>query len=172
MDIQQIDNDMQRLDDLETSKTLRRRERVMSSRSYKIMARVARWMDRYYIDPLLGLVPGGWGDAISAFMVLPFIWFSMFVVRSLPLTLAVIYNALRDVVMGLIPFFVGDIIDAFNRSYVRNMRLVQGFIDDDREIVREVRRKSWYFAIAIIVFIAVIVLLVKLSVYLIGKLFS
>lgn len=148
-----------------------RRQRVMGSRSYRLMSKLTQMMDRYYIDPILGLVPGGWGDTISAILVVPFIWFSLFVVKSIPLTLAVVYNALKDIVMGLIPFFVGDILDAFSHSYVRNMELIQGFIDDDRTVVREVNRKAWFFAGAILLCIAVIVMLIKLTVYLISYLF-
>lgn len=31
------------------------------------------------------------------------------VIKSIPLTLAVLNNAFRDVLMGMIPFFVGDV---------------------------------------------------------------
>lgn len=156
----------------EKDRKARRRQRVMNSRGYRAMTTLTRWMDRYYIDPIVGLIPGGWGDTLSAIMLVPFLWFSIVTVRSLPLTLAVVYNALRDMVVGLIPFFVGDVLDAFNHSYMRNMTLIQGFIDDDRTIVREVNRKAWFFAVAIALFIVAIVLLVRLTVYLFGLLGS
>lgn len=149
-----------------------RRQRVMNSRSYKILSEMTKWMDRYYIDPILGLVPGGWGDTLSAILLLPFVWFSLFVVRSVPLTLAVVYNTLKDIAMGLIPFFVGDLLDVFNHSYMRNMTLIQGFIDDDKAVVREVNRKTWFFALAIVLCIAVIVLLIWLTIFLVKSLFS
>lgn len=149
-----------------------RRQRVMDTRSYKILTKVAQWMDRYYIDPILGLVPGGWGDTISMLMIVPFIWFSLFVVRSIPLTLAVVYYALKDVVLGLIPFFLGDFLDIFNRSYRRNMQLIQGFIDGDKTITRNVNSKVWFFAGAILLCIVVIVLLVKLTVALFSTVLS
>jgi hypothetical protein len=125
-----------------------------------------------YIDPILGLVPGGWGDIASAVMLLPFVWFSLFVVKSLPLTLAVIYNTLRDVVLGLIPFFVGDIIDIFHHSYIRNMKLIQGFVDNDRAIIHEVNRKAFVFAGAILLCIVIIVLLIKFTLTLLSHFFS
>ena len=103
--------------------------------------------------------------------VLPFVWFSLCVVKSVPLTLAVIYNAMLDAVKGLLPFFVGDVLDVFNHSYARDMRLVQGFVYDDQDVVREVRRKAWFFAAAIALLIVLIVLLVRLAVYLFGLLF-
>ena len=70
---------------------------------------LTRYMDRYYLDALIGVIPG-WGDAIALLSVVPFVYFSLRVIRSIPLTLAVLNNALRDVLMGMIPFFVGDII--------------------------------------------------------------
>lgn len=149
-----------------------KRQRALESRSYKLLSRLAQLMDRYYIDPILGIVPGGWGDTVSAILLVPFIWFSLFVVKSVPLTLAVIYNALKDVIMGLIPFFVGDILDVFSRSYKKNMNLIQGFLDNDKQVIQEVNRKTWFFAGAILLCIAIIVLLVKLTVYLFSLLFQ
>ena len=63
-------------------------------------------------------VPGGVGDVLTSALALPFIYFALVQVRSIPLTLAVICNVLKDALLGSIPFFIGDIIDVFNRSYV------------------------------------------------------
>lgn len=82
--------------------------KLTCSISYNMVRGVAKWMDRYYLDPILGLIPG-FGDVISPFFVVPFIYVSIFKVRSVPLTLAVIYNVLIDVLIGLIPFYIGDI---------------------------------------------------------------
>lgn len=149
-----------------------RRLQVKDTRPYRIMSKITKWMDRHHIDPILGLVPGGWGDIVSAVMLLPFVWFSLFVVKSLPLTLAVIYNTLRDMVLGLIPFFIGDIIDFFHHSYIRNMRLIQGFVENDQAIIHEVNRKALAFAGAILVCIVIIVLLVKFTLSLLSHIFS
>ena len=171
MEKRQINNTANQDDNTLGNEKIVRRHKVVNTWSYKIMDRIAKIMDHYYLDPLLGLVPGGWGDLISSIMVLPFVWFSLCVVKSVPLTLAVIYNAMLDAVKGLLPFFVGDVLDVFNHSYVRNMRLVQGFVYDDQDVVREVKRKAWFFAAAIVLFIVLIVLLVRLAVYLFGLLF-
>ena len=76
---------------------------------------ITRYMDRYYLDAIIGIIPG-WGDVITMFCVVPFIYFSTRVIKSIPLTLAIINNALRDVLLGMIPFFIGDIIDVFHRA--------------------------------------------------------
>ena len=89
-------------------KRLLRRQRLMDNKAYQTMEGLTRYMDRYYLDALIGVIPG-WGDAIALLCVVPFVYFSSRVIKSLPLTLAVLNNALRDVLLGMIPFFVGDI---------------------------------------------------------------
>ena len=101
-----------------------RRKRLMDNRVYQTMEGLTRYMDRYYLDALIGVIPG-WGDAIALICVVPFVYFSSCVIRSVPLTLAVLNNALRDVLMGMIPFFVGDIIDIFHRANTQNMQMIK-----------------------------------------------
>ena len=116
-------------------------------------------MDRYYLDALIGIIPG-WGDAIALLCVVPFVYFSLCVLRSIPLTLAVLNNALRDMLMGMIPFFVGDVIDFFYRANVQNMQMIQGFVDGDEFVIRQVNRRAWQSAIVLIVLILLIVLMI------------
>ena len=81
---------------------LQRRQRLMDNRAYQTMEVLTRYMDRYYLDALIGVIPG-WGDAIALLCVVPFVYFSARVIKSAPLTLAVLNNALRDVLLGMIP---------------------------------------------------------------------
>ena len=145
---------------MKEKKQHKRAEEIRSSGLYKLLAKMAVWMDRYYIDPVLGIVPGGVGDTVSALLALPFVWFSMSVVRSVPLTLAIVYHVLKDVALGLIPFFVGDVLDILSRPYARNMQLVEGFLDGDDAVVKDVNRKAGLFAAAIVGCIAIIVALI------------
>ena len=105
-------------------KRQQRRQRLMDNRVYQAMSLATKYMDRYYIDALIGFVPG-WGDLITILSALPFVYFSAVVIKSIPLTLAVINNSLRDVLLGLIPFFVGDIIDIFHRANSQNMQMIR-----------------------------------------------
>jgi hypothetical protein len=75
------------------------------------------------------------------------------------LTLAVINNSLRDVLLGMIPFFVGDIIDIFHRANTQNMKMVQGFVDGDETIIKDVNKKATQSAIVLIVMILLIILM-------------
>ena len=111
-----------------------KREQMMNRSSYRMMVKTAKYMDKYYLDPLIGLIPGGVGDTISSLLAFPFIYYSLCVVKSIPLTLAVIYNILIDVMLGAIPV-IGNLFDIFKRSYVDNLKLITGYIEDDKEII-------------------------------------
>ena len=140
-------------------KRLQRRKRLMDNRAYQTMQGLTRYMDRYYLDALIGVIPG-WGDAIALASAVPFVYFSARVIRSLPLTLAVLNNALRDVLMGMIPFFVGDIIDFFHRANIQNMQMIQGFVDGDETIIRQVNQRAFQSAIVLVILLLLIALMI------------
>jgi len=135
------------------------RKRLMENRVYQAMAVLTRYMDRYYLDALIGLIPG-WGDVIALLSAVPFVYFSLCFIKSVPLTLAVLNNALRDVLLGLIPFFVGDVIDIFHRSNVQNMEMIQGFVDGDEAVIKKVNRRALQSVIVLIVLLLLIVLMI------------
>ena len=150
-------------------KKTRRREEIEMSSSYSMIKGIKIILDDWYVDGIVGLViPGGIGDALSGSLSLPYLYISMFKVRSFSLTLAVLYNMLLDVILGMIPFFVGDVIDFFNKSFKRNYRLIVGFVEDDQETIRQVKRKSVYFFFMILIFIGLIYLLFVLGAMLIN----
>ena len=130
-----------------------KRQQMMSMPSYRLMVKTSTYMDKYFLDPILGFIlPAGVGDALSSVFAFPFVYYSLCVVKSIPLTLAVIYNILMDVLIGAIPFCIGDLLDVFKRSYIENLRLITGYIEDDKEIINKVNKKAFWTA----VFIAVI----------------
>ncbi|WP_158964034.1 DUF4112 domain-containing protein [Myroides fluvii] len=137
------------------------RLRIEESQSYRSLRTIATVMDKYFIDPILGLFPGI-GDALSSCLSFPFIYVSLFKIGSIPLTLAVIYNILKDTLLGMIPFWIGDIIDVFNRSYLQNLRLIVGFVEDDQEIIKEVNRKAIKSFIGIAILCFLIYLMIKI----------
>ena len=137
------------------------RQRLMDSRAYRTMQGLTRYMDRYYLDALIGVIPG-WGDAIALVSVVPFVYFSLKIIKSIPLTLAVLNNALRDVLLGMIPFFVGDIIDIFHRANTKNLAMIQGFVDGDEAVVKQVNQRAWQSAIVLILLLLLIVLMIWL----------
>ena len=84
----------------------------------------------------------------------------MRVIKSVPLTLAILNNTFRDVLLGMIPFFVGDIIDIFHRANTKNMAMVQGFVDGDEAIIKEVNQRAWQSAIVLLLLLLLIVLMI------------
>jgi len=143
------------------------RQRLMDNKVYKVMEGLERYMDRYYLDAIIGLIPG-WGDALAVLCVLPFAYFSIKVIKSMPLTLAVINNALRDVLFGLLPFFVGDVVDLFYRSNTRNMEMVRGFVNGDEAVIKKVNQGAWQAVIILVVLLILIALMIWLLISL-GK---
>jgi hypothetical protein len=135
------------------------RKRLMENKAYQTMEGLTRYMDRYYLDALIGVIPG-WGDAITLASAVPFVYFSARVIRSVPLTLAVLNNALRDVLMGMIPFFVGDIIDFFHRANIQNMQMIQGFVDGDEAIIKQVNQRAFQSAIVLAILLLLIALMI------------
>lgn len=132
-------------------------QRLEKGKSYKWLQKISDIMDRYYLDAALGFaIPGGIGDAIAAVFSIGYVLFSAIGVRSFPLTLAIMNNTLRDVVLGMIPFYLGDIFDIFHRSNRQNMALIRGFVEGDQAIIHAVNRKA---GISIVIFILLCVLL-------------
>lgn len=137
---------------------------VKELKSYKLIETIAKVMDNYYVDPLLGLVPTV-GDAVSSLLTLPYLYFSIFKLKSIPLTLALLCNMLIDFAMGVIPFWIGDILDFFNHSYIKNYKLIMGYVEGDKEMIKRVDRRAWWMAAMIVVLCLIIWLLIKLAVW-------
>lgn len=152
-------------------KKLQMRQKLLNSYSYKVSDTIATVMDKYYIDAIIGLVPGA-GDVFSSVFMLPQLYLCIFKIRSLPLTLAVLLNILIDVAVGLIPFGVGNVCDFLYKAFLKNMKLINGYVDNDKKIVREVNGKAALSALLIVVMIGVITVLVYLLSLLVNWIWS
>ena len=138
----------------------RKRQELLNCTSYSLSEGVATLMDKYFLDAIIGLVPGV-GDVLSSVFMMPQLYLCIFKIRSIPLTLAVMLNIVIDACLGLIPFWIGNICDLFNRAYIKNMRLINGFVQDDKEVIEEVNRKAIISAVLILIFIGIIYLLIS-----------
>ena len=123
---------------------------LKASKAYKFISTVTTLADKYFLDALLGLVPSV-GDLVSSIFGLPFIYVTLFKVKSIPLTLAVIYNYLVDILLGSIPFFIGDAIDFFSKAHVKNLDLITRYVEGDKKTIRQVRSKALLTAFLIII---------------------
>lgn len=144
-------------DEIKLIKEEAKKQKLKDSRLYNAMQDITQWMDRYYLDGVAGLVPGGIGDMVSAVFAVVHVYFSAFRLRSIPLTLAILNNTLRDIFLGMLPFFVGDVIDFFHKANKRNMALIDGFLNNNQEIIHEVNRKATQSALVLVALVAAII---------------
>ena len=149
-----------------------RKETLRNSKLYHHIKKVTQLADGYYLDFVIGLIPGGFGDVLGGLFSLSHVYFGLFKLRSIPLTLALLNNMLRDVFLGMLPFYVGDAIDFFYKSNKKNMALIDGFLNDDKEIIHQVNKKAIQAAIVFFLLIAGIMLLLGLLVLLANKIGS
>lgn len=134
---------------------------LQESDSYQLISFITTLSDKYFLDPIIGLFPVV-GDFITSIVGLPFIYVTLVKVRSIPLTLAVIYNYLIDMLLGCIPFWIGDIIDFFNKAHIKNMKLITHYVQDDKATVNDVNSKALRTAFLIVILSVVIYYMVKL----------
>jgi len=139
---------------------------LLNSRIYQSMQGITQWMDRYYLDGVTGLIPGGVGDIVSALFAVVHVYFSAFRLRSIPLTLAILNNTLRDIFLGMLPFFVGDVIDFFHKANKRNMQLIDGFLTNDETTIHEVNRKATQSLVVVIALVIGIILMIYALIWL------
>lgn len=146
---------------------MRDREEIKNRKEYAMLRNVAKYMDKYNIDGIIGLVPYA-GDYFSAVALIPFAYVTLFVVKSVPLTLAVINNCLRDILIGMVPFMIGNIIDFFHKSNLQSLNMIIGYVEGDEKVVKQVKRSAMLSFIVMIVLIVLIVLMAILVGKLIG----
>ena len=149
-----------------------RKEALRNSKLYHHIKKVTQLADGYYLDFVIGLIPGGFGDILGGLFSLSHVYFGLFKLHSIPLTLALLNNMLRDVFLGMLPFYVGDAIDFFYKSNKKNMALIDGFLNDDKDIIHQVNKKAIQAAIVFFLLIAGIMLLLGLLVLLANKIGS
>lgn len=142
----------------------KRRDLEENSMSYRSVKGLARLMDDFFLDPILGFFLPGIGDILTTLFCWPFIYVSIVKIKSIPLTLAVINNMLVDMFLGMIPF-VGDILDVFHKAFKKNYRLIVGYIEDDKEIIQQVNKKAFWTLVSIAVMCIAIYYLFQLVKY-------
>ena len=60
----------------------------------------------------------------------------------------------------MIPFFVGDVIDIFHRANTKNVAMIQGFVDGDETVIKQVNQRAWQSAIFLIVLLLLIAMMI------------
>jgi hypothetical protein len=95
-----------------------------AARELEWLERIAYWMDRRYLDPLLALLLPGVGDVIGALVGL----FTVAVairLRAHPALIArMLIHLAADALLGCIPV-IGPGIDFFYRAHTKNLELLR-----------------------------------------------
>ena len=134
---------------------------ITDTTAYRLAHGIAKYLDGYYLDPVIGFIPIA-GDISPALLSLPSIYLALVHIKSIPLALAMTLNLLIDVVIGLIPFYIGNIFDFFHKAYSRNMKLADGWINGDKRVREEVKSKAIISAILIALVCLIIYWLISL----------
>lgn len=143
--------------------TNEKQEIIRNSVSYKLVHAIALWMDRRLLDPLIGLVLPGFGDALTSVLAVPYLYLSIVKLKSIPLTLAIVCNILLDVLIGIIPY-IGVVGDVFKRAFTRNAAMIKGYVEGDRAIMQEIDRKALGMAFLIVILCGLIYAMVLAAV--------
>jgi hypothetical protein len=128
---------------------------------------MARVLDRYFVDPILGFVIPGGGDILGSILGVYMVMIAARRKVSLVIIARMLMNLAADAVLGFIPF-VGDIFDFGFKSHTRNLRLLEeASVHGGRATA-----KDWAMVIgAALTFLAVLALIAWGIVALLGRVF-
>lgn len=146
---EEIDDSIEKEEERRQKKELAK-QKLETETSYKMVKGISFVMDKCFLDAVIGFFAPAYGDVISSVVTVPFLYVSLFKIKSIPLTLAIIYNMLLDIFIGMVPF-IGDIADIFHKSYAKNYKLIVGYVEDDEKVIKDVRRRALWSAIMILV---------------------
>lgn len=97
---------------------------VVHDERLRQLRQLTLWLDRRYLDPIVGLLLPGAGDLIGAALGLFGIGVA-FRLRAHPLVIArMLLNLAFDAMLGALPF-VGDAADFLYRAHQRNLQLLE-----------------------------------------------
>ncbi|MCH5346645.1 MAG: DUF4112 domain-containing protein [Muribaculaceae bacterium] len=130
------------------------------------MVLLAKKYDDFLLDPIVGFFIPGVGDIISSVAALPALYVAMFKLRSVKLTIAILYITILDVLCGLIPF-AGDIVDAFYKSNKKARRWIIGYVEGDPDTISEINKAATWGVVGLVILGFIIYLLfnVIMSIY-------
>lgn len=143
---------------------------IEQSLSYQTLKKIKVLMEDYFLDGIIGLIPIV-GDIFTQLFNVSFVYVSLFKIRSIPLTLAIIFNSLMDILIGVIPY-AGMLLDFFHKSYKKNFEMIIGFVENDRQTIRKVNQKAVLMSVGIVVVIVTIYFLVKFTITLLYKMWD
>jgi hypothetical protein len=93
-------------------------------RGLAVATTLAHWLDRRFLDPLIGLVLPGVGDVIGAVLGLYAVFLAWRMRAPKVLIARMLMNLSLDLLGGLVPV-VGDVWDFFFKANTRNLELLR-----------------------------------------------
>jgi len=106
---------------------------IRSSTLIRRAERVVRLMDQGLLDPILGLLLPGLGDAVGIVVGLYLVYVARAIGASKALQARMLLNLALDGLLGAVPFF-GDLFDFAFKANTRNLALLK--ISQDVDVQR------------------------------------
>lgn len=129
-------------------------ENLIESSSFN-MVLLAKKYDDYFLDPVVGLILPGFGDFISSLAAVPALHVALFKLRSVKLTIAILYITILDALCGVIPI-AGDVVDFFYKSNKKAYRCICGYVNEDPETISEIN-KSCTWGVVVLAILGLII---------------
>lgn len=145
--------------------------RIEKSDSFRFIGLVRKYMDEWFLDPVIGAFLPGFGDTLTTICAVPGLYIAACKVKSFRLTAAILTAIITDWLIGLTPG-VGDILDALYRSNSITYRLISGWTAGDKATVREVNIRAFVLWALLLLLAAVIYLICTSVISLWGWMYS
>ncbi len=106
-------------------------------RSLRIARRVSLWLDKRYLDPIVGLLLPEAGDLLTTGFGLYVVWAAWRERVPVPVLARMLLNLGIDALVGAVPL-LGDIFDVVFKAHARNLALLEA-----RLPTRQASRSDW-----------------------------
>ncbi len=141
------------------NKQQQRQHKIDTSRSFQFGKQVKKYLDDYYLDGIIGLIPVV-GSVVSHGFNLVYVYIALFKLRSVRLTLVIVFNGLKDMVLGLIPV-LGTVLDFFYKSNKQNFELIEQFAAGNPQTIRQVNQQAMMAGVGIVALFVAMYWLIK-----------
>ena len=96
----------------------------MADREIERARTLAKWLDNYFVDPIVGFVLPGAGDVATSMLGLYTVGLALKRKLSPVIIARMLLNLALDAALGVIPF-LGDLVDFVFRANTKNLALLE-----------------------------------------------
>lgn len=149
---------------MDRSGTLPARPALRGARGIETARTITRWLDRLYLDPVLGFLVPGAGDLLTGATGLYLVALAVRARAPKVVVARMLINLAVDVVVGLIPF-AGDVFDFVWRANQRNLDLLE-----KRTTAPGATRGDWLYVLgAVLLFLGALTLPILLVIWVFSR---